>query len=170
LHFIMRLLKTEINVDGFPPILIIWQSCQGRISVLSLRISPPASMRKIAAGSFPAIGRLAADVREYLQGARIIFSTELLCMGFSTDFQRRVLMAAHSIAYGTTISYGEIARLIGRPHAARAVGNALGANPFPILIPCHRVIQSDGGLGGYTGGQDLKRRLLAIERVHTRLP
>ncbi len=78
-------------------------------------------------------------------------------------FQRSVLMAARGIPSGQVVSYGEIARRIGRPQASRAVGQALGRNPVPIVIPCHRVVPSGGGLGGYVGGLDVKRKLLKME-------
>ena len=81
-----------------------------------------------------------------------------------TDFQRRVWEAARTIKVGSVWSYGELARRIGAPGASRAVGNALGANPVPIVIPCHRVIQSDEGLGGFSGGMRWKRFLLEHER------
>ena len=80
-----------------------------------------------------------------------------------TSFQRRVLGATRRVPKGRVVSYGEIARRIGQPKACRAVGQALGQNPIPIVIPCHRVISSGGRLGGYTGGVDIKRKLLAIE-------
>ncbi|MCU0651108.1 MAG: MGMT family protein [Candidatus Omnitrophica bacterium] len=78
-------------------------------------------------------------------------------------FQRKVLKAMLSVPRGTTITYKEIAQKIGRPGAARAVGNALANNPFPIIIPCHRAIRSDGTLGGYQGGTKMKRALLKAE-------
>jgi len=80
-----------------------------------------------------------------------------------TPFQRRVLGATRRIPRGRVVSYGEIARRIGQAKACRAVGQALGQNPIPIAIPCHRVISANGGLGGYTGGLKLKKKLLAIE-------
>ncbi len=79
-----------------------------------------------------------------------------------TPFQKKVLEAIMTIPRGKTVTYGEVAKLIGRPGAARAVGQALAANPFPVLIPCHRVL-SRKGLGGYRWGMDLKKKLLAIE-------
>ncbi|WP_419860153.1 methylated-DNA--[protein]-cysteine S-methyltransferase [Candidatus Palauibacter sp.] len=79
------------------------------------------------------------------------------------DFQRAVLDAASGLEFGETVTYTEIARRIGRPKASRAVGGALGRNPVPIIVPCHRVIRSDGTLGGYTGGLRYKRTLLDIE-------
>jgi methylated-DNA-[protein]-cysteine S-methyltransferase len=83
-----------------------------------------------------------------------------------TEFQREVLGAATSIPFGQVVSYGEIAREIGKPGAGRAVGNALGRNPVPIVVPCHRVIAAGGTLGGYTGGINIKRALMRIEGIH----
>ena len=80
-----------------------------------------------------------------------------------TEFQRRVWSALLEIAPGKTRSYSEIARIIGQPRSARAVGGACGANPIPVLVPCHRVLAAHGRLGGFSGGLDWKRRLLARE-------
>ncbi len=80
-------------------------------------------------------------------------------------FGRRVLEATAGIAYGDVSTYSEVAARAGNPRASRATGNALGANPVPIVVPCHRVLRTGGGLGGYTGGLDNKRALLAIEGV-----
>jgi methylated-DNA-[protein]-cysteine S-methyltransferase len=82
-----------------------------------------------------------------------------------TEFQRRVLSAIAKIPAGTVRSYGQVAAAIGKPKAARAVGQALGSNPVPIVLPCHRVVASDGSLGGYAGGLDRKRQLLALEGI-----
>jgi O-6-methylguanine DNA methyltransferase len=92
-----------------------------------------------------------------------------------TDFQKSVWNALRKISSGKTKSYGEIARAIGNPKAVRAVGGACGANPVPVLIPCHRVLAADGKIGGFSGGLDWKRTLLAregvkIERKQLRLP
>jgi O-6-methylguanine DNA methyltransferase len=80
-----------------------------------------------------------------------------------TDFQQKVWRALCSIPFGETRSYGEIARLIGHPKAARAVGQACGQNPVAIIVPCHRVVGQHGGLGGYSGGIEVKQALLALE-------
>ncbi len=87
-----------------------------------------------------------------------------------TAFQQRVWRQLQQIPYGETISYGQLAGQIGQPKAARAVGAANGRNPIPIIIPCHRVIGSDGQLTGYGGGLEIKDTLLAHERRHTRIP
>lgn len=83
------------------------------------------------------------------------------------SFQRAVLETANKIPFGETRSYGWIAQQIGKPRASRAVGQALGANPIPIILPCHRIIASDGSLGGYGGGLPLKKKLLRLEGAIT---
>lgn len=83
----------------------------------------------------------------------------------ATPFQRKVWKALLGIQTGRTASYGELAHRIGRGNAARAVGTACGANPVPVLVPCHRVVAANGGLGGFSGGLAWKRKLLAAERV-----
>ena len=99
----------------------------------------------------------------YLEGKRRRFTFKTDPRG--TAFQREVWRELSRIPYGETVSYGEIARRIGRPKSSRAVGNAVGANPLPIVIPCHRVIKSDGSIGGFSSGLHLKRKLLSIEGI-----
>jgi methylated-DNA-[protein]-cysteine S-methyltransferase len=100
---------------------------------------------------------------EYLAGRRTSFDLPLDLMG--TPFQRRCWQALIEIPFGETRTYSELARGIGMaPGAARAVGQANGANPVPVIVPCHRVVAS-AGLGGYAGGLELKRRLLELEGV-----
>ncbi|CAG0949911.1 Methylated-DNA--protein-cysteine methyltransferase [Phycisphaerales bacterium] len=105
----------------------------------------------------------AAELREYFAGARREFSIPLAPRG--TDFQRRVWSALAAIPIGTTRSYGDVAREVADLSAVRAVGAANGANPIAIIIPCHRVIASDGTLHGYGGGLHRKRWLLDHERA-----
>ena len=99
---------------------------------------------------------------EYFDGKRIDFNIPLDLDGY-TDFQKNVWNVTKTIPYGELRSYGWVASLIGKPKAARAVGNALGRNPVPIIVPCHRVIGSDGGLHGFTGGLDWKKKLIKLE-------
>lgn len=106
-----------------------------------------------------AVEQLAA----YFAGELTEFDLDLDLAG--TEFQRKVWGALRTIPYGETRSYGEIAAQIGAPGASRAVGLANGRNPISIIVPCHRVIGSTGGLTGYGGGLDRKRQLLALERV-----
>lgn len=102
------------------------------------------------------------ELREYFAGDRDRFDLPVDLGGVS-DFDRSVLQETRRISYGQVVPYAELARRIGRPGAARAVGGALGRNPVAIVIPCHRVVRTDGGLGGYGGGVECKERLLAIE-------
>ena len=98
----------------------------------------------------------------YFLGHKVLFPDELDFSG-ATSFQRRVWEEARLIPYGETRSYAWVARQVGKPKAARGVGQAMASNPFPIIIPCHRVITSQGKLGGFGGGLDMKKQLLALE-------
>jgi methylated-DNA-[protein]-cysteine S-methyltransferase len=102
-----------------------------------------------------------AQLEAYFAGERRGFDLPLAPEG--TPFQREVWSALLAIPYGETVSYGELARRLGRPNASRAVGAANGRNPIPIIIPCHRVIGADGSLTGFGGGLAIKRRLLELE-------
>ena len=105
---------------------------------------------------------LALDqIAEYLDGQRRDFDLPLDLRG--TEFQRRIWATVAGIPYGQTRTYAEIALAIGKPKAVRAVGAANGANPLPLVVPCHRVVGSDGSLTGYGGGLDVKRKLLEME-------
>jgi methylated-DNA-[protein]-cysteine S-methyltransferase len=115
-----------------------------------------------AVESAEAFGDLPSRLVRYLCGERVTFN-DSLDLSDLTGFQRAVLEAARSIPYGEVRSYGWLAQRVGRPRAARAVGQALARNPVPIVVPCHRVIGGDGGLTGFSGGLGMKRRLLEIE-------
>jgi methylated-DNA-[protein]-cysteine S-methyltransferase len=110
------------------------------------------------------LGRIVAELREYFSGTRSRFDFAI-DLSRVTPFQRRVLQAAANIPMGKVITYGELAGRIGQPQASRAVGQALGRNPIPVVIPCHRIIGGGGGIGGYTGGLHIKRKLLELEGV-----
>ena len=101
------------------------------------------------------------QLREYFAGTRRKFAVPLDLDG--TEFQQRAWAVMCGIRYGHTLSYAQQAKAIGKPKAVRAVGSANGANPVPIIVPCHRVIASDGSLGGYALGLTMKRYLLALE-------
>jgi O-6-methylguanine DNA methyltransferase len=102
------------------------------------------------------------QIVEYFEGERTGFDLDVDLRSVS-DFDRRVLDVTARIPYGEVLPYAEVARRIGRPRASRAVGGALGRNPVAIVVPCHRVIRTDGSLGGYGGGVQYKKRLLGIE-------
>ena len=101
------------------------------------------------------------ELEEYFAGRRTEFDLPLALEG--TEFQRKVWRKLQEIPYGETISYGELAKRVGNSKASRAVGSANGKNRIPIVIPCHRVIAGDGGLGGFGGGLSTKEKLLALE-------
>ncbi|HEX9751378.1 MAG TPA: methylated-DNA--[protein]-cysteine S-methyltransferase [candidate division Zixibacteria bacterium] len=103
-------------------------------------------------------------LREYFDGLRQSFDLKIDWSRLN-GFDRKALQICARIPHGQTLSYGEIARRAGSPGAARAVGQAMGKNPFPIVVPCHRVLRSDGTLGGFGGGVNLKRALLELERA-----
>jgi methylated-DNA-[protein]-cysteine S-methyltransferase len=108
-----------------------------------------------------------AQLREYFAGERSAFDLELVMDG--SPFEGRVWGALRDIPYGATVSYGELARQIGQPSAARAVGLANGRNPISVIVPCHRVIGANGTLTGYGGGLERKRMLLELESGQARL-
>ena len=114
------------------------------------------------AGTPGAVGETVDQIEAYFDHRLKTFSLPLDPKG--TDFQRRVWLALAEIPYGQTESYGQLAERVGNPKACRAVGLANGRNPIPLVLPCHRVIGSNGSLTGYGGGLDLKQRLLDHER------
>ncbi len=107
-------------------------------------------------------GDLVQRLRAYFSGEQVTFPDEL-DLSAATPFQHTVWQKTRLIPYGETRSYGWVAGQIKQPGAARAVGQALGRNPLPVIIPCHRVVASDGKLGGYTGGLETKEYLLRLE-------
>jgi methylated-DNA-[protein]-cysteine S-methyltransferase len=111
----------------------------------------------------PLLRDAARQLREYFAGRRERFDLALAPQG--TAFQKSVWREIAKVPAGRTASYGDLARRIGRPSAARAVGAAVGRNPLSVAVPCHRIVGSDGSLTGYAGGLDRKRALLALECV-----
>ena len=123
---------------------------------------PDAAWREKRSALPAALGAAKRQLVEYFDGTRRDFDLPLAPHG--TAFQCRVWEALRRISYGETISYGELARRIGKPTASRAVGAANGRNPLAIVVPCHRVIGADGTLTGYGGGLPVKQALLSLER------
>ena len=122
------------------------------------RIDPQAT-----AASCAEIDALARSIAAMLAGENIRFSLALLALDSCPPFQQAVLRATARIPRGQVRTYGQIAAQLGNPGAARAVGHALAANPFPLVVPCHRVVRAGGHLGGFGGGSALKRALLEME-------
>jgi len=109
--------------------------------------------------------KLKKEIKEYLSGKRKTFSHYALNFNSMSLFGRKVLKETLKISYGKTATYSEIAKRVKSPASARAVGNALNKNPYPILIPCHRIVAKDGKGGGFSCGKRIKRRLLELESV-----
>jgi methylated-DNA-[protein]-cysteine S-methyltransferase len=101
---------------------------------------------------------------QYFLGRPPVFDLPLLDFSPLSELEKAVLVQTMKIPWGQTLSYGQLALAAGRPKAARFVGATMAKNPFPVFVPCHRVVRSDGSLGGFGGGLDLKRRMLALEQ------
>ncbi|MFI1417924.1 methylated-DNA--[protein]-cysteine S-methyltransferase [Streptomyces sp. NPDC020731] len=113
----------------------------------------------------PLLAEATGQVEAYFAGERRGFELPLdwsLISGFNREVLREL---AAGVPFGSVVGYGDLARRVGQPGAAQAVGMAMGANPLPVVVPCHRVVESGGGLGGFGGGLETKRRLLALEGI-----
>ena len=141
-----------------------WVDERGRLVRFNLSAKGAAKVDPEALHDERAIAHVRKQVEEYCAGARTDFDLELAPAG--TQFQCAVWNALLEIPFGETCSYGDIARRIGQPKAARGVGSANHAKPIALIVPCHRVIGSDGSLTGYGGGLPLKRALLEHEATH----
>jgi methylated-DNA-[protein]-cysteine S-methyltransferase len=158
----------------FGEMAVIWSEFKEQPKVSCILIpKPKLSTRKTASQSYPdlisasctEIDMLANKIKAFLEGDDIRFSIAILRMDLCTPFQEKVLRAEFAIPRGRVSSYGLIAKYLDKPGTARAVGTALATNPFPIVIPCHRAVRSDGTLGGYQGGLAMKRKLLKMEGI-----
>ncbi|MGA4842653.1 methylated-DNA--[protein]-cysteine S-methyltransferase [Streptomyces sp. G45] len=119
----------------------------------------------VEAPGSPLLAEPIRQLGEYFAGERRDFDLPLdwsLISGFNRQVLREL---AAGVPYGAVVGYGDLARRVGQPGAAQAVGLAMGANPLPVVVPCHRVVESDGGIGGFGGGLETKRQLLALEGV-----
>lgn len=153
---------------------IVWREIAGGPRVYRIFLSSErAASEDIAQAGFPgvcskshpAIVDLGEQVGGFLEGRAVSFGLDLIALDVCSDFQRRVVLAEYGIPRGWVSTYGRIAAHLGVEKGARAVGSALARNPFPIVIPCHRAIRSNGELGGYQGGLAMKRALLTFEGV-----
>jgi methylated-DNA-[protein]-cysteine S-methyltransferase len=163
------LLDTAFGMLG-----LIWQQADGGSKVQRVFLPTPLDdvehrIRQYyptaSPGTCPPIADLSDRIRAFLRGHAVAFDLHQVNLDLCSQFQKRVLLAEHVIPRGWVTTYGRIARYLGAPGAARAVGRALAHNPFPIIIPCHRAIRGDGQLGGFQGGEEMKRRLLELEGV-----
>ena len=136
-----------------------------RPAALAADFSKPPMLIDEAGQRYAAIGELGAQLQRFLEGEAIVFDLGLVALEVCGDFQRRVLLAEYGVPRGWVSTYGRIALHLGLAGGARAVGQGLAGNPFPIVIPCHRAVRADGALGGYQGGPAMKRALLEMEGV-----
>ncbi|MBM4430191.1 MAG: methylated-DNA--[protein]-cysteine S-methyltransferase [Chloroflexi bacterium] len=159
---------------AYGPLVVVWSALRGLPEILRVFLSRPgrpaeelarASFFDARASSCAEIGAVAEQMVAFLEGEDVRFSLDITRMDLCSAFQQRVLRAEHGIPRGQVSTYQRIATYLGSPLGARAVGTALATNPFPVLIPCHRAIRSDGTLGGYQGGLAMKRALLEMEGV-----
>lgn len=151
---------------------IVWQETEAgprirRIFLSNAQALAEDRVRAAWENAQPGVNPLMADLAErmqqFLEGEALDFELTLAALETCPAFQQRVLRAEHQIPRGWVSTYSRIAAHVGVPGGARAVGNALAQNPFPILVPCHRAIRADGSLGGYQGGAAMKRTLLERE-------
>jgi len=165
-------LRYIVGRTRFGPAVILWETRADGPMVRQILISRPGqsaeiSLKELIPDSVPSscglIDDLAGRIAAFLDGADVRFALELVRLDLCPPFQQRVLLAEYGIPRGLVSTYGRIAAHLGTPGGARAVGNALATNPFPIVIPCHRAIRSNGTLGGYQGGLAMKRVLLEQE-------
>jgi O-6-methylguanine DNA methyltransferase len=154
----------ESGRPGYPA--VVWfQLPEAKAELTESRIAEKSGACKCT-NPPPAIVALIERIRKHLSGELQEFHEVPVDLSGAAPFARQVLAAAREIPPGKTTTYGELARAVGRPDAARAVGRIMGSNPIPLIIPCHRVVAADGKPGGFSapGGRMTKAELLAIER------
>ena len=163
-----------VRPSPFGMFAVLWEYYRGQPKICRVLLSKPGlpaeeAVRKqfpgIESSGCDEIDKIADEIEAFLQGEDVSFSLDETRLDTCTVFQQEVLQAEHGIPRGYVSTYKRIAGHLGRPTSARAVGTALATNPFPIIIPCHRAIRSDGSLGGYQGGLDMKRKLLEMEGI-----
>jgi methylated-DNA-[protein]-cysteine S-methyltransferase len=160
--------------SSFGPIAILWHVHEKKQKIFRVVLSNsdrPATER--VRSSFPAassdsclrIDEVSEQIKTFVSGEDVEFSLDAVRMDLCSDFQKKILRAEHAIPRGYVSTYRRLAAHAGSPNGARAAGRCLANNPFPLIIPCHRIIRSDGTLGGYQGGEAMKRALLKMEGV-----
>jgi methylated-DNA-[protein]-cysteine S-methyltransferase len=159
----------------FDTFTIVWEERHEQLIVNRIFLSDASNksnertlnaFHKIEQKSSSFIEQLAKKIQNFLEGKNIKFNLNYIDFNQCYELQKKVLLAEYAIPRGWVSTYKKIAMVIGIPNGARAVGNALAKNPFPIIIPCHRAIRSDGHLGGFQGGIRMKRAILKLEGIH----
>ena len=158
----------------FDVFTIVWKEIGSNLQIQRIFLSDPElkskvkakkSFKRIELESSSSIASLGEEIRRFLNGEKVEFDLALLDFTRCSEIQKQVLLAEYGIPRGWVSTYKRIANHIGIANGARVVGNALARNPFPIVIPCHRAIKSNGELGGYQGGINMKRTLLEMEGI-----
>ncbi|ROR27439.1 methylated-DNA-[protein]-cysteine S-methyltransferase [Mobilisporobacter senegalensis] len=153
-----------INVNFYNTRIGLFKIAEDGIGVTELEIVDEKEKDNLEISETPLLAKAAKQLEEYLSGKRMIFDFPLNPKG--TEFQKKVWEVLKTIPYGETWSYKQVAVALGKPTASRAVGMANNRNPIMIVVPCHRVVGSNGDLVGYAGGLDLKAMLLKLEKEH----
>jgi len=170
----MKGLYQKIIPIPFNPISIMWKEIEGqpkiqRIFLSNERVHATELVDQVCpyteVESCEQIDGVADKIVRFLNSEDIVFSLDIVDLDLIKPFQKKVLIAEHGIPRGWISTYQRLANRIGNPKGARAVGTALKNNPFPIIIPCHRAIRSDGSIGGFQGGTQMKRKLLEFEGI-----
>jgi methylated-DNA-[protein]-cysteine S-methyltransferase len=163
-----------LRATPFGPVVTLWSVYRSEPKIWRIVLSKPrVSAKQVVKEFFPnsmasscsRINVLVDQIEAFLNGEDVQFSLDIVRFDLCSAFQKTVLRAEYAIPRGRISTYRLIAKHLGNPNGARAVGTALATNPFPIVIPCHRAIRSDGALGGYQGGLKMKRTLLDMEGV-----
>jgi methylated-DNA-[protein]-cysteine S-methyltransferase len=158
----------------FGPVALLWSYFNNQPVIFHVLLSHPAvsakqKLSRVYPGAIevacPGVDEIAGKMKAYLAGEDIHFPLSLIRLDICSSFQQDVLQAEYGIPRGSVSTYQRIAVHLGKKKGARAVGNALANNPFPVIIPCHRVIRSDGFPGQYQGGPEMKRTLLEMEGI-----
>lgn len=166
--------RTTTFDSCFGPVTVVWERIASRMAVRRIFLSRPGlKASRSAAVAFPGtseatcppVRRLVRDLERLLAGSPVTIDLETATLDRCSAFRQKVLRAEHAVPRGKVTTYARLAASIGSPGAARAVGSALANNPFPLIIPCHRAVRSDGSLGGYQGGASMKRALLELEGI-----
>ena len=155
----------------FGVIELLWKNTDAGVKIIRVFLPGEHTLAKVS--SYPPIETVSSKMidhiitkmQNYLNGEAVVFNLDIIDLAFCPDFQQQVLQAEHGIPRGYVSTYGRIATRLGKPGGAQAVGRALATNPFPLIIPCHRAVASDGSLSGFQGGAKMKRALLEMEGI-----
>ena len=150
----------------FGTIRLVWNGASGRIMRVLFPGQRVPDIEPVRAEDVPErVSELMSNLGRFLRGAEVEFDPGMLDLESCSPFKRRVLLLERTIPRGCVTTYGALARELGTKGGARAVGGALASNPLPLIIPCHRVVRSDGSIGGFQGGGVMKEKLLVMEGV-----